>query len=158
MSLQDHSSRASRERSMSRRSFLVGRPFPAVFGAGGRFSSTGVRSSYSVCASGAGPRRVPTARTRTTRIFEACGKVSVSPAPMAWAGLEILFEFTRTCPPETSLLANPRVLRNRAYHSHLSTRMVSRGDCKSGLVLQSHQSGGKGIVRINLLFGLCRPR
>ena len=66
---------------MARRSALVGRPAPgsraATAGAGGDSavrSVGGVRSSYRVCASAAGPRRVPRATIRTTRMVRAWGK------------------------------------------------------------------------------------
>ena len=41
--------------------------------------SWSLRSSYSACASLAGPRRLPSSRTRTTRMMRPWGKVSTSP-------------------------------------------------------------------------------
>jgi hypothetical protein len=137
-----------------RRSFLVGRPFPSYLGDGGTNSfgaGGGVKSSYSVCASGAGPRRTPQAITRTVLTSLAWVKIKTSPAPTATDGLATLLEFSRTFPPPTTLVASERVLKKRAYHSHLSRRIVSRF---SNLfrVFQSHQRSCEGVIRINGFF------
>ena len=85
--------RRARSRSMARRSALVGRPAPAFPYAAQRVrcpvgfplppgpGAGGARSSYNVCASAAGPRRTPNARTSTTRIPAALRKGQHVAAP-----------------------------------------------------------------------------
>jgi hypothetical protein len=70
---------------------------------------------------------MPQAKIRTTFTSSSLENVSTSPGPTARAGLLAATEFTRTLPALTIPVAIERDLKNRACHSHLSSRMVSRG-------------------------------
>src|SRR5437763_8256648 len=59
---------------------------------------------------------------------------SSSPTRICFAGLA-RSPFTSTCPPSTSDVARERVLKNRAAHSHLSSRMTCRF---AGIVARGH--------------------
>ena len=57
-----------------------------------------------------------------------CGKVSMSPALTSWPGLrQMRVPFTRRWPSATTSAARSRDLKNRACHSHLSSRSFRAG-------------------------------
>src|SRR5207237_1374535 len=78
------------------------------------------RSSYSVCAMLAGPRRSASARTSIVHSAVPIRICSTSPACTSFAGL-MRTPFRWTWPPSTAAVASARVLKKRAAHSHLST-------------------------------------
>jgi len=100
-----------------------------------RRSGMGDKSSKSVWASLAGPRRVPNACTRTTRISLACAKVNTSSMRTACAGLVTRLLLIRTCPALTTLAASDLVLKNRPCQSHLSSLIFCSlsESCKANL-------------------------
>jgi hypothetical protein len=71
------------------------------------------------------------ATIRITRMARACAKVRTSPGPTLAAGLVARVPFTRTPPPLTIRAASERVLKNRACHSHRSSRSVGRGSFRT---------------------------
>src|SRR6056297_1127746 len=71
------------------------------------------------------------ATARITLILRDGGNVSTSPGPTLCAGLDTFPLLTRTWPPDTSLADMPRVLKKRACHSHLSSRILSALGSKS---------------------------
>jgi|GEM_PF-6797779 len=121
--------RLSEKECNARRHLPVGRPFPSNLGLCGIFSRIGggsERSVYNVCASGAGPRRIPIAATSIKRIQSPVANVNTSPICTWCDGLVIRVPFTRTLPSRTNFVARLRDLKNRACQSHLSMRSVLR--------------------------------
>src|SRR5581483_10201411 len=81
-------------------------------------SDSGV-SSYSSAAALAGPRRSASPVTRTVKRSWPRLISRRSPSFTSRAGFA-RSPFASTCPPATASVAAPRVLKNRADHSHLS--------------------------------------
>src|SRR6266436_1900178 len=86
---------------------------------------TGVAAStYNDRASGDGPRRSPSAFTRTVRARTPSGTTTISPTRIVqWAFLTAS-PFTVTTPAVQRRAARERLLANRAYQSHWSRRRL----------------------------------
>src|SRR5882724_4654288 len=111
--------------------------------------------SYNARASGAGPRRIPKATTRTARASRPRGIVSTSPHLMPSPDFTTRAPFNRTTPDSAAFCASTRERKNRACQSHLSMRMRS----SFGTFLLPDECGqlGKGRVGADLDFHLRLP-
>ncbi|APH53542.1 Hypothetical protein GbCGDNIH9_8006 [Granulibacter bethesdensis] len=84
-------------------------------------------SSYSSRASLAGPRRVASESTRSTRTVCRCGwspngTTSTSPIRSLACGLSVGCPFSRINPCSINLAHRERLFRKRAHHNQLSSR------------------------------------
>src|SRR5574340_300644 len=122
---------------MRRRSRLVGRPLIAAAGLAASLRSftcawRRASSAYSACATGAGPRCIASARTVIVHSKSPTWRCNRSPDLTSRAGLtRSPFSFTRPC--SMAWVARLRVLKKRATHSHLSSRMVTSGVFSAGI-------------------------
>ena len=92
----------------------------------GSKSRTGAAvSSYNSRASGAGPRRVPSASTRTTYRKPPCGTAIVSPMRIVWLAFPTATPLTATAPAAQRRAARDRLLARRANHNHWSSRRLA---------------------------------
>lgn len=107
---------------LSGRALASGMPLSA-FENRGLLSTGGERSSYRVCASAKGPRRLPHSTIFNTFTLEGRLRVSTSPGPTILLCEAIRLALTRTLPPPISFCASERDLVWRAYQSHLSIRI-----------------------------------
>src|SRR5215813_12154183 len=123
---------SSVKRSIARRSRLVGRPAPwsraAGTGSGGCTSMD--KSSNSVRALSAPPRRSAKPTILSTRTPRSSAMVTTSPALTARLAASTRWPLRRTCPDPASAAAAARVRTTRACHSHLSMRW--RSNCEGG--------------------------
>ncbi len=78
-----------------------------------------------VCASGAGPRRSPSASTFQTSACRSIWMVSTSPMRTGLSPPSLVRSLILTCPPLASFAASDLDLTARAKNSHLSSRCFS---------------------------------
>ena len=107
----------------------------------------GDKSSYRVCASLKGPRRVPHLTTFNTRILSPTVRVRTSCGQIVLLGERIFSRLTRAFPDATNFWARERDLVWRANHSHLSIRICSLVSDKAIQVL---------VVGFQVFFECCK--
>src|SRR3989442_12195855 len=71
-----------------------------------------------------GPRRRPSATTRTVRRHPPCGSTTMSPIRRRWLAFLTGKPLTATAPAAHSRDASDRLLTKRANHSHWSRRVL----------------------------------
>ena len=88
-------------------------------------------SSYNIRASAAGPRRTPSASTRTVRRKRPLPHLTISPIRRMWLPFVTVIPFTATAPAAQRRAPRERLLTRRANQSHWSSRSAVQASFSS---------------------------